>query len=108
MTAKERLLAAYTRQVFSSTRPVAGLEAVAEIPGIRLEAAAGALENALNDRDFGPGQTAALEAVVHKQFRPALYLKDSSFETPPDPWAHVAVFRDALKPVIQAIGRVEV
>jgi len=107
MTEKQRRLAAYTRQVLSSAAAGA-LEAVTKVPGVRNEAAAGALENALNDREFRPGQTAALEAVVHKQFRPALFIKDDSFDTPLNPWAHLAVFRDALKPVIQAIGRVEV
>lgn len=112
MTPKERLLAEYVRQIAGNTpgtiKESVGQGPGLELAGVPLEAAAGGLENALNDRAFRPGQSFALEAVVHKQFRPALLIQDGTFAVPPNPWAHVAAFVQELAPVIQAIGRVEV
>jgi endonuclease G len=62
----------------------------------------------MNDTAFRPGQDAVLEAIVLPKLRPVAFIKEDSFDDLPDPWAHVALFRDALKPVIRAIGRVEV
>jgi pimeloyl-ACP methyl ester carboxylesterase/V8-like Glu-specific endopeptidase len=105
MTAKQRLLAEYARKVIGSS---VRLESVGGLTDQHLESASGALESVLNDRAFRQGEDHVLEAIVLPQFRPALFIKEDNFDNPPDPWAHVAVFRDQLKPVIRAIGRIEV
>jgi|GEM_PF-1059149 len=107
MNQKQRRLAAYTRRLLGAT-PALGQETARELPGAQAEAAAGALESAINDRDFRPGQEFALEAIVLPKLRPVAFIRDGSFADLPDSWAHVSVFRDALLPAIRAIGRVEV
>ena len=105
MTPKQRLLADYARRIIGGN---AIPESLGGISGGHLEAATSALESVRNDSAFRPGDDAVLEAIILPQFRPAVFIKDDTFDTPPDPWAHVAAFATELKPVIRAIGRVEV
>jgi endonuclease G, mitochondrial len=105
MTTEQQKLAAYARRILTGGT---SMESAGPMGGPAREAAAGGLEAALNDRDLSIAQHAALEAVIHKEGRPALLIKQDSFDEPPDLWAHLLVEKDALKPVIQAIGRVEV
>lgn len=107
MTEKEQRLAAYARRVSASAADESPLR-TPEQPTIQQESAAGALRNARDDRAFGPGQATALEAVVHKEFRPALLVRGNIFDLPPAPWLHLEALRQPFKPLLEAIGRVEV
>lgn len=107
MNSKQRRLAEYTRQVLAAT-PRSGEEAVRELPGALADTAASALESAINDVAFGPGQEAALEAIVLPKLRPAAFIQRGEFPDLPEPWQGLGTFRQELRPVIEAIGRVEV
>jgi hypothetical protein len=69
MTEKQRRLAEYTRRVLS-TLPARGLEAVREMPDAGAEAASGALESAMNDTAFRPGQD-AVPRILRSQKLPS-------------------------------------
>lgn len=107
MSPEQQKLAVYARRVFSGAS-LSSLESVGTPGGARFEAAVGGLEAAMNDYEMSQVQFAALEAVIHKEGRPALLIKQDSFDDPPEQWAKLIGERNALKPVIQAIGRVEV
>lgn len=107
MTEHQRRLAAYTRHIIGAL-PMVGLEAASEFSGAQAEVAFGALESAMNDRAFLPGHQFALEAIILPKLRPVAFIQESTFADLPDPWAHVSIFKEALQPVISAIGRVEV
>jgi len=107
MNAKQRRLAEYARHVLGAT-PQSGERAVRELPGAIAETAAGALESAVNDLAFTPGQETALEAIVLPKLRPAAFIQRGEFPDLPEPWQGLGTFREELKPVIEAIGRVEV
>ena len=85
-----------------------GLESVAssdhEMAGLE-----GGLENLASNNQISYEDSFGLEAIVHKKFRPALFVVNDSFETPPDPWTHFGnpEIRSKIEGAIPAIGRIE-
>src|SRR4051794_34914893 len=106
MTPKQRRLAAYTRQVIGASPR--GQESVNELPGAVAETAASAINRAANDRVLTPSQEFALEAIVLPKFRPAAFIKNGDFPDLTTPWHGLNAFHNEFRPVIAAIGRVEV
>lgn len=49
------------------------------------------------------------EAIVHKKFRPAVFVINDSFQQPPDPWTHFgqAEYRKKIESSLSCIGRIE-
>ncbi len=55
-------------------------------------------------------QQESLEAIIHRRYRPALFVEADSFKRPPAPWAHLgdrAELRSRIESVIPFIGAVE-
>lgn len=56
-------------------------------------------------------QQESLEAIIHKRYRPALYVESDSFKRPSAPWTHLGErvdVRKRIESVIPFIGRIEV
>ena len=107
MSPKQTRLAKYVRQVLGAT-PGSSQEAVRELPGGLAGSAAAALESAFNDLPLTRGQELALEAIVLPRLRPVAVIQHGQFPDLPEPWQGLSAFREEFKPVLAAIGRVEV
>jgi endonuclease G, mitochondrial len=55
-------------------------------------------------------QLYGLEAIVHKRFRPAVFVHRNSFRSMPNPWTHLGdgENRKAIEAAIPSVGRIEV
>ncbi|MEM9643459.1 MAG: trypsin-like peptidase domain-containing protein [Planctomycetota bacterium] len=99
----------------SSESPPTGevLESLSATDSVADEAfATESLDVLINDPDDGvlsPDQLFGLEAIVHKRFRPAVFVQENSFRSMPDPWTHLGngPNRKVIENAIPAIGRVE-
>jgi hypothetical protein len=54
-------------------------------------------------------QQEALEAIIHKRYRPAIFIQNGSFKTPPPYWEHLGdgENRKRIEATIPSIGRIE-
>ena len=50
-----------------------------------------------------------LEAIIHRQFRPAAFIRNDDFQKPPAPWEHLGTGKTKrlIKSAILSIGRIE-
>src|SRR5262245_58276514 len=55
-------------------------------------------------------QHEALEAIIHKRYRPAVDIVNDTFALPPPPWEHLGSGgpKQMIDAVIQSIGRIEI
>ena len=67
------------------------------------------LEKLATGADLLHTESQSLEAIIHKKFRPALFIIDNRFDSAPDPWAHFneGSIRQTVEDAIPLIGRVE-
>lgn len=86
-----------------------GLESMAtgdhEMAGLE-----GGLEKLASHQELTESESVGLEAIIHKEHRPAVFIRNDSFEVPPDPWTHYGEgqTRTNIDQTIPCIGRVEV
>ena len=88
---------------------VGGLESMAETDQELTSVEAG-LEMLANNRPLSPEDSYGLEAIVHRKFRPALFVVNNTYEQPPEPWTHLGQgeARENIEQAIPSIGRIEV
>lgn len=55
-------------------------------------------------------QTGALEAIIHKRYRPVVNVVNDTFAAPPAPWTYLGSgdFRTRIESTLRSIGRIEV
>ncbi len=85
-----------------------GLESIgAEEEGI--DTATGGLERLASNVTLEGPQAGALEAIIHKKHRPAVFVVNDSFTTPPAPWAEFGdnAKRTNIEVAVKSIGRIE-
>ncbi|HYT90676.1 MAG TPA: serine protease, partial [Gemmataceae bacterium] len=61
------------------------------------------------DEDITDQELDGLEAIVMKQGRPVVFIRNDKFDTLPNPWTHLNAegVRQRLQPVFPSVGRVE-
>ena len=67
------------------------------------------LEKLANDAELLPSESQGLEAIIHKKFRPALFVINGRFDAALHPWSHLndSSIRDTIEAAIPLIGRIE-
>ena len=69
----------------------------------------GGLEKLASNQPLTSTESAGLEAIVHKKYRPALLVRKNTFDEPPAPWTHfgTGINRENIEGAILSIGRIE-
>ena len=69
----------------------------------------GALESLAVNRVLDQSEQGNLEAIIHRRYRPSVFVIDDSFEQPSDPWKHFAFGekRRNIERALNSIGRIE-
>jgi len=107
---KTELLRKYLQKIepgIYDSRP-SGLESMAttdhEMAGLE-----GGFERLASNQPLSENESAGLEAIVHKKYRPALFIIDNSYAEPPDPWTHFGAGsnRENIEAAILSVGRIE-
>jgi len=67
------------------------------------------LEVLSTDNKLTPQDTYSIEAIVHKKYRPAIFIINNTYEMPPNPWQHFdqEQARTNIEKNIPLIGRIE-
>jgi endonuclease G len=86
----------------------AGLESLG-LPEAQIEAAATGIERLEANQVLESAQASALEAIIHRQFRPAVFVIHDTYDVPPAPWQKLAEpeSRKRICNAIVSIGRIE-
>lgn len=69
----------------------------------------GSLERLASKQELNTTESLGLEAIVHKKFRPAVFISDNTFTDLPEPWTHYGQsdIKQNIENAIPSIGRIE-
>lgn len=78
-------------------------------PGQRIESTDASLEALANGKILEASQVVDLEAIIHTKYRPAVFVVNDDYSTPPAPWGLFGetTARENIRACLKSIGRIE-